>query len=126
MKWISSIFIFLVSVCVFAWGSPNDQSDEFQKYWENFSSAIQSNKKEVVISMVRLPFPYGNESLDRKELLNRYKEVFSLKVKECVRRTKPTLAYQSKDQYELFCDDSILEFRLVNKKFKFVEIGAND
>ena len=95
----------------------------FTAFWVKFKDAIAKNDKQRVADMTKLPIMMGGIDHDRAAFIKEYPTLFTLKMRRCIPRAKPT---KTEEYYEIFCGDQIFLFGKVDGVWKFVEIGVND
>ena len=106
-------------------GKQREQTSRaFTSFWAEFKAAVAKNDRAAVASMTKLPFYFDEKELSRAEFIKSYNRIFDQKAKRCFAREKPL---KEKDgSYEVFCGPKIYAFDLVEGKYRFIEIGAND
>jgi hypothetical protein len=105
-------------------GKPKEQTSRaFTSFWAEFKAAVAKNDREAVASMTKLPFYFDNKELSRAEFIKSYNRIFDQKARRCFAREKPE---KDGTGYEVFCGPEIFSFGLVEGKYRFIEIGAND
>jgi hypothetical protein len=96
---------------------------EFNAFWIKFKAAVARNDKAAVADMTKLPFMLDSKDLDRAGFIKQYSPLFTLKVRRCFARARPT---RDQDSMEIFCGQQIFLFAKVDGVYKFTEIGVND
>lgn len=96
---------------------------EFTAFWARFKAAVARKDKAAVADMTKLPFMLNSKDLDRAGFIKQYNSLFTLKVRRCFARAKPS---QDQDAMEIFCGQQIFLFAKVDGGYKFTEIGVND
>jgi hypothetical protein len=144
-KLLQSILTLLILTPVAAHGlsQPAKGTQMFDSFWAQFKAAVAKGDKEAVASMTRFPF-YLEKELTRDEFVRKHNVIFDRATKRCFARGKPSSDYQSylkmvqkypksaipkqedTGSYSLLCGEEIFLFEIVNGKYKFTEIGAND
>ena len=95
----------------------------FTAFWVKFKAAVARNDKPAVADMTKLPFMLNSKDLDRATFIKQYNSLFTLKMRRCFARAKPS---RDEDAMEIFCGQQIFLFAKVDGVYKFTEIGVND
>ena len=117
--------LMLISVALGAGNQTEQTSQAFTSFWGEFKAAVAKNDRETVASLTKFPFLFGQKELSRAEFIKSYNSIFDQKAQRCFARAKPV---KEKDGagYNVFCGQKIYAFDLIDGKYRFIEIGAND
>lgn len=133
----------LSAVASQAWSHQAKTTQTFAAFWVEFKAAVARNDKEAVASMTKFPF-YLEKELTRGEFIKKYNSIFDRGTQRCIARAKPLNDYQEylklvkkfpksgipqqedTGSYSITCGAEIFAFGIVDGKYKFTEIGAND
>jgi hypothetical protein len=96
---------------------------EFNAFWIKFKAAVARNDKPAVADMTNLPFMIDGKDLDRAGFIKQYSSLFTLKMRRCFARARPS---RDQDSMEIFCGEQIFLFAKVDGVYRFTEIGVND
>ena len=102
------------------------QSQAVNSFWAKFKAAVAKNDREAVASMTKLPFYFHDKELSKAEFIKRYNLIFDRKTQRCFAREKPVLENGEIPAFSIFCGETIYAFELVDGKYRFTGIGAND
>jgi hypothetical protein len=135
--------LMLSAVASQVWSQPATSTQTFASFWVQFKAAVAKNDKEAVASMTRFPC-YFEKELTRGEFIKKYNAIFDRGTQRCFTRAKPSSDYQAylklvkkfpkseipkqedTGSYSVFCGQEIYLFEILDGKYKFTEIGAND
>lgn len=95
----------------------------FDAFWAKFKAAVATKDKAAVASMTKLPYAMESKQLNSAQFIANYDQVFPKATMKCFAKAKPVA---DKDNYFVFCGESIYCFNKVQGKWMFTEIGAND
>lgn len=107
-------------------GIQTKQSQAINAFWANFKAAVARNDREAVASMTQLPFIFDNKELSKAQFIKSYNLIFDRKTQRCFARAKPVKEEGAIPGFSIFCGQEIFGFELVDGKYKFTGIGAND
>lgn len=103
--------------------APAFADSSFDAFWAKFKAAVAIKDKAAVASMTKLPYEYDSKQLNSTQFIASYDRVFPKSTTKCFAKAKPV---KDKDNYFVFCGESIYCFNKVQGKWMFTEIGAND
>jgi hypothetical protein len=103
--------------------SQSRSDPDFTTFWTKFKAAVARNDKVAVADMTKLPFMLDSKNLDRAGFIKQYSSLFTLKMRRCFARAKPS---RDQDSMEIFCGEQIFLFAKFDGVYKFTEIGVND
>ncbi|BAT60900.1 hypothetical protein GJW-30_1_03450 [Variibacter gotjawalensis] len=102
---------------------------EFDAFLVKFRAALKANDVGAVVALTKLPFmedaTTGDEAKFRAKI---YPDNFSKKTRACIASKKAVYSRDQlgKDNFFIFCGESIFVFTKTPQGFLFTEIGAND
>ncbi len=117
------LLLFGIALQVSSQGRITKVDPEFTTFWVKFKAAVARNDKAAVADMTKIPFLLDSNELDRAGFIKQYNSLFTLKMRRCFARARPS---RDHDSMEIFCGQQIFLFAKVGGVYKFAEIGVND
>src|SRR6266849_3755055 len=95
---VLSVMVLLVLGCVLPVSSQSRTTKvdpEFTTFWVKFKAAVARNDKAAVADMTKIPFLLDSNELDRAGFIKQYNSLFTLKMRLCFARARPSRDHDS-------------------------------
>jgi hypothetical protein len=119
----STVLIFLLALQPAGRAELKPEARSFAEFWIKFQAAVVKGDKEAIAGMTK--FPFGDDQLTKATFVKKCDEIFSSKVRRCIRNAKP-VKDDKRDSYSVFCGETIFVFEKGKDGYQFTDLGVND